>query len=152
MMSPSTRKKLTIGGGGFVGVLVLVLLIAPSFFDLNKYKPQLAAEVKKATGRDLVVDGSVSLRELNRRLGTRFPLDGPRTLNGLILESLQDLPESSVGIRFGPIVVEILNVEDRMVRSARLRLLPDEHPHPPRRRRAGAHHGGSLPRCPGAKS
>ena len=41
MMSPSTRKKLTIGGGGFVGVLFLVLLIAPSFFDLNKYKPQL---------------------------------------------------------------------------------------------------------------
>ena len=75
---------------------------------------------------EVVVDGSVSLRELNRRLGTRFPLDGPRTLNGLILESLQDLPESSVGIRFGPIVVEILNVEDRMVRSARLRLLPDQ--------------------------
>ena len=81
---------------------------------------------------EVVVDGSVSLRELNRRLGTRFPLDGPRTLNGLILESLQDLPESSVGIRFGPIVVEILNVEDRMVRSARLRLLP-EHDSPERR-------------------
>ena len=61
-MSPSTRKKLTIGGGGFVGVLVLVLLIAPSFFDLNKYKPQLAAEVKKATGRNLVVDGSAAGR------------------------------------------------------------------------------------------
>jgi Mg2+/Co2+ transporter CorB len=74
---------------------------------------------------EVVVDGSASLRELNRRLGTRFPLDGPRTLNGLILESLQDLPESSVGLRFGPIVVEIQNVEDRMVRTARLRLLPE---------------------------
>jgi Mg2+/Co2+ transporter CorB len=83
---------------------------------------------------EVVVDGSVSLRELNRRLGTRFPLDGPRTLNGLILESLQDLPESSVGIRFGPIVVEIQNVEDRMVRSARLRLLPEQDS--PERRQA----------------
>jgi len=73
---------------------------------------------------ELEVDGSVSLRELNRRLGTRFPLDGPRTLNGLILEALQDLPESSVGLRFGPIVVEIQHVEDRMVRRARLRLMP----------------------------
>jgi len=73
---------------------------------------------------EIEVDGSVSLRELNRRLGTRFPLDGPRTLNGLILEALQDLPESSVGLRFGPIVVEIQHVEDRMVRRARLRLMP----------------------------
>jgi Mg2+/Co2+ transporter CorB len=81
---------------------------------------------------EVMVDGSASLRELNRRLGTQFPLDGPRTLNGLILESLQDLPESSVGLRFGPIVVEIQNVEDRMVRSARLRLLP-EHDLPERK-------------------
>ncbi|MBM3406045.1 MAG: DUF21 domain-containing protein [Betaproteobacteria bacterium] len=74
---------------------------------------------------EVVVDGSVTLRELNRRLGTRFPLEGPRTLNGLILEALQDLPGSSVGLRFGPVVVEIQQVEDRLVRSARLRLLPE---------------------------
>jgi uncharacterized protein involved in outer membrane biogenesis len=60
-MSPSTRKKILIGGGGFIGVLIVVLLVAPSFFDLNKYKPELVAQVKKATGRDLVLDGPVTL-------------------------------------------------------------------------------------------
>jgi uncharacterized protein involved in outer membrane biogenesis len=60
-MSPSTRKKLLIGGGGAVVVLILALLIAPSFFDLNKYKPELVAQVKTATGRDLVLDGPVTL-------------------------------------------------------------------------------------------
>ncbi len=60
-MSPSTRKKLLIGGGGTVVVLILALLIAPSFFDLNKYKPELVAQVKTATGRDLVLDGPVTL-------------------------------------------------------------------------------------------
>ncbi len=74
---------------------------------------------------EVMVEGGAPLRELNRRLGTSFPLDGPRTLNGLILEALQDLPESSASLRFGPIVVEILQVEDRMVRNARLKLLPD---------------------------
>jgi uncharacterized protein involved in outer membrane biogenesis len=59
-MSPSTRKRLMIGGG-VVGVLIVALLVAPSFFDLNKYKPQLISEVKKATGRDLAIDGPVSL-------------------------------------------------------------------------------------------
>ena len=59
-MSPSTRKRVFIGVG-VIGLLIVALLIAPSFFDLNKYKPQLIAEVKKATGRDLVVEGPVSL-------------------------------------------------------------------------------------------
>jgi uncharacterized protein involved in outer membrane biogenesis len=60
-MSPSTRKKVLIGAGGVIGVLILALLIAPSFFDLNQYKPQIVSEVKKATGRDLVIDGPLSL-------------------------------------------------------------------------------------------
>jgi uncharacterized protein involved in outer membrane biogenesis len=60
-MSPSTRKKVVIGAGSVIGVLIVALLIAPSFFDLNQYKPQLVSEVKKATGRDLVIDGPVSL-------------------------------------------------------------------------------------------
>src|SRR5476651_1189139 len=60
-MSPSTRKKLLIGGGGFVGVLIVALLVAPSFLDLNKYKPEIISQVKKATGRDLVLDGPVTL-------------------------------------------------------------------------------------------
>ena len=60
-MSPSIRKKLLIGGGGLVAVVVVGLLVAPSFFDLNKYKPELVSQVKKATGRDLVLDGPVTL-------------------------------------------------------------------------------------------
>lgn len=60
-MNPSTRKKLLIGVGGVVGVLIVALLVAPSFFDLNRYKPELVSQVKKATGRDLVLDGPVTL-------------------------------------------------------------------------------------------
>jgi len=60
-MSPSTRKKVLIGAGGVIGVLIVALLIAPSFFDLNTYKPLIISEVKKATGRDLIIDGPVSL-------------------------------------------------------------------------------------------
>ena len=72
---------------------------------------------------EVVVEGAAPLRELNRRLGTRFPLDGPKTLNGLILEALRDLPEASMSVRFDEVVVEVLQVEDRLVRSARLRRL-----------------------------
>ncbi len=72
---------------------------------------------------EVVVEGRSLLRELNRHLATGFPLDGPKTLNGLLLEALRDLPEASMSVRFDRVVVEVLQVEDRMVRSARLRRL-----------------------------
>ncbi|HLS54812.1 MAG TPA: CNNM domain-containing protein [Zeimonas sp.] len=78
------------------------------------------------TDDEATVDGSAPLRELNRRLGTGFPLDGPRTLNGLLLETLRELPEASVSIRFGSLVVEIQQIEDRLIRMVRLRRLPAE--------------------------
>jgi len=68
-----------------------------------------------------VVDGSAPLRDLNRKLGLSLSLDGPRTLNGLVLEHLQDLPEAGVSLRIGDITLEILSVQDRAVRSVRLR-------------------------------
>ncbi len=75
---------------------------------------------------EVTVDGGALLRELNRRLGTDFPLDGPRTLNGLLVETLRELPEASVSLRVGSLVVEIQQIEDRMIRSVRLRREPAE--------------------------
>jgi uncharacterized protein involved in outer membrane biogenesis len=60
-MSPSVRRKLLIGVGGFVGLLVVALLLAPTLIDLDGRKPQIIAEVKKATGRDLEIAGPISL-------------------------------------------------------------------------------------------
>ena len=120
MMSPSTRKKLTIGGGGFVGVLFLVLLIAPSFFDLNKYKPQLAAEVKKATGRNLVVDGSVSLSLLPTPSVTAsgvkfFNMPGSKNPNMVEIKSVSVKP-SLLALLSGNIEVsEVTLVEPKIV-------------------------------------
>ncbi|MFO1198727.1 MAG: HlyC/CorC family transporter [Burkholderiaceae bacterium] len=72
---------------------------------------------------EIVLEGASPLRELNRRLGTQFPLDGPRTLTGLVLEALQDLPEGNVSVRFGDYVVEVLQIQGRTIRSVRLRRL-----------------------------
>ena len=67
-----------------------------------------------------MVEGGAPLRELNRRLGLNFPLDGPKTLNGLILDHLQDIPESGVSLKVGDCPMEILHTEDRVVRTVRL--------------------------------
>jgi Mg2+/Co2+ transporter CorB len=68
----------------------------------------------------VLVDGAVALRELNRMLGLDFPLDGPRTLNGLILEHLRDIPEVGLGLRVGGVAMEIVQTQDRKIKMVRL--------------------------------
>lgn len=68
----------------------------------------------------VIVDGSVPLRALNRRLHLRFPLDGPRTLNGLLLEQLQEIPDALCCVRYEDCIVEIIQTDEQAVRSARL--------------------------------
>jgi len=68
----------------------------------------------------VLVDGAVTLRELNRMLGLELPLDGPRTLNGLIVEHLQDIPEVGVGVRVGSVAMEIVQTQDRKIKMVRL--------------------------------
>ncbi len=74
------------------------------------------------------VEGSMSLRTLNRRLGTVFDLEGPKTLAGLVLETLQDMPEGAVCLRFGDCVVEVVQIQDRTIRSLRLHRRPQTRP------------------------
>lgn len=77
---------------------------------------------RTAWGEDgsVVLDASTSLREINRRLKLDLPLDGPKTLNGLILEELQDIPEAQVSLRFADCVIEVVHVDEQGVRTARL--------------------------------
>jgi Mg2+/Co2+ transporter CorB len=70
----------------------------------------------------VVVDGMASLRILNRKLGTAFPIDGPKTLNGLIVEHLGEIPDAGATFRLEGQAMEILQVQDRAVKV--IKLLP----------------------------
>jgi hypothetical protein len=60
------------------------------------------------------------VRELNRSLGLALPTDGPKTLNGLILEHLQDIPEADVSIKIGNVPMEIVHAQGRTVKTVRI--------------------------------
>ena len=60
-MTPTLRKRLLIGAAGIIGLLIVALFAAPSFIDLNARKAEVITAVRKATGRDLILDGPVSL-------------------------------------------------------------------------------------------
>ena len=50
-----------------------------------------------------------------------LPTDGPKTLNGLIVEHLQDIPEVGVGLRIGDVAMEIVQTQDRRIKTVRIR-------------------------------
>jgi Mg2+/Co2+ transporter CorB len=67
-----------------------------------------------------LVDGMASLRELNRGLELDLPLEGPRTLNGLLLEHLRDIPEVGLGVKVAGVAMEIVQTQDRKVKMVKL--------------------------------
>ena len=67
-----------------------------------------------------LASGGASLRDLNRLLNLDLPLDGPRTLNGLILENLEAIPDHDVSIKIGRVVMEIIQFDDQGVKTVKL--------------------------------
>jgi Mg2+/Co2+ transporter CorB len=67
-----------------------------------------------------LVDGAASLREINRQLQLDLPVDGPRTLNGLILEYLQEIPEVGVAVQVGSVPMEVVQTQDKKIKMVRL--------------------------------
>jgi Mg2+/Co2+ transporter CorB len=67
-----------------------------------------------------VVPGGVTLRSINKALGMSLPTDGPRTLSGLIVEQLESIPEPGASLQIGGRTIEVLQVADNAVRTARI--------------------------------
>jgi len=67
-----------------------------------------------------LVDGGCSLRDLNRKLKLNLPLDGPKTLNGLVLEHFEDIPEAGTSFKINGHTLEIVQTQDRIVKVVRI--------------------------------
>lgn len=69
---------------------------------------------------ECLLEGSVSLRDINKRLGLNLPLEGPKTVNGLLLEILQEIPDASVSVKVADCVIEIVQVQEQVIKMVRL--------------------------------
>lgn len=67
-----------------------------------------------------LVDATVNIRELNRTCRWHLPEDGPKTLNGIILEALEDIPETGTSLRIADYTIEIIHGTDVAVKTARI--------------------------------
>jgi len=107
--------------GDIQGLVTMEDLLEEIVGDFTSEPVAAHADVKAdIQGRGYVVDASANVRELNRMMNWRLPTDGPKTLNGLILEHLEDIPETGTGLTLNHYPVEILETSENVVKSVRI--------------------------------
>ena len=89
---------------------------------IGKFTTSVPSAQALAWGDDgsAMLDGATPVRDVNRALGLELPTEGPKTLNGLILEHLRDIPESDVSIKIGAVPLEIVHAQGRSVKTVRI--------------------------------
>jgi Mg2+/Co2+ transporter CorB len=106
--------------GELMGLVTLEGIMEEIIGKFTTSLPSASPALAWDAGGAAVADGAMPVREVNRALGLSLPTDGPKTLNGLILEQLQDIPEANVALKIAGVPVEILSAQGRAVKSVRL--------------------------------
>ena len=106
--------------GELQGLVTIEDIVEEIIGEFTTQAPGGAEIYRREPDGSVVAAGMASLRTLNRRLGTQFPLDGPKTLNGLIVEHLGDIPDAGLKFRVEGQWLEILQTQDRAVKVVKL--------------------------------
>ncbi len=106
--------------GELQGLVTLEDIIEELVGEFTTSTPTRSAGYAWDENGSALVEGSTSLRDLNRQLQLSLPLDGPKTLNGLVLEHFQDIPEGGVSARIAGVPMEIVQTQGRLVKTVRI--------------------------------
>lgn len=107
--------------GQLKGLITLEDILEEMIGEFTSQSPTLNAAFHPQEEGGWLVDGSASLRQLNRKLKLNFPLDGPKTLNGLVLEHFEDIPEAGTSFKIAGHTLEIIQTQDRVVKIVLVR-------------------------------
>jgi Mg2+/Co2+ transporter CorB len=106
--------------GELMGLLTLEDIIEEIIGKFTTSLPNAGQTLAWDAAGAATAEGATPVREVNRALGLSLPIDGPKTLNGLIVEHLQDVPEADVAIKIGNVPMEILHAQGRTIKTVRI--------------------------------
>lgn len=106
--------------GELRGLVTMEDILEEIVGDFTTQSPSRSGAFHLQPDGSWLVDGAVQLRDLNRKLGLQFSLDGPKTLNGLVLEYFEDIPEPGTSFKISGHTLEIVQTQERIVKSVRI--------------------------------
>lgn len=107
--------------GDVQGLVTLEDLLEEIVGEFTSDTTSLHKDVHKEKGGSFIVNASASVRTLNRKMGWSLPTSGPRTLNGLIIEYLETIPDAGTSLRVNDYSIDILQTGENAVKTVRLR-------------------------------
>ncbi|SEL45643.1 HlyC/CorC family transporter [Nitrosovibrio tenuis] len=110
--------------GEWKGLVTLEDIVEEIIGEFTTHPPSQVGTFLKQEDGSIIVEGSSLLRDLNRKLGLNLPLGGPKTLNGLIVEHFQDIPEAGTSLKIAGYPMEIIQTQDRVVKVVRIFSVP----------------------------
>lgn len=112
--------------GDIQGLVTLEDILAEIVGEFTSERFTTAAEIHPQSDGSALVAGETNLREINRVMEWDLPTDGPKTLNGLIVEQLETMPTVGVWVHIEGYPIEVLAMKDNIVKLARI--LPSQKP------------------------
>ena len=106
--------------GELLGLVTLENILEEIVGEFTTSSPNQTGKFLRQDDGSFLLEGSSSLRELNRKLGLHFPLGEAKTLNGLILEHLHDIPEAGTSVKIANYPIEVIQTQDRVIKVVRV--------------------------------
>ena len=118
------RQKIRIGlvvdeYGVIQGLVTLEDILEEIVGEFTTDLQTFAQDIHPQEDGSFIIDGTASIRDINKQLHWELPADGPKTLNGLILKHLEVIPESGTSLRIGGYAMEIIQAADNAVKTVR---------------------------------
>jgi Mg2+/Co2+ transporter CorB len=106
--------------GDIQGLVTLDDILEEIVGEFTTDPADLYLDVQRLDEQSFVVQGSANVRELNRNMAWDLPTDGPKTINGLILEQLETFPSAGDKLRIGAYSMEVLQATGNAIKAVRV--------------------------------